>query len=151
MIELVQFKKVFCTTAAWKQKWSNVQKLVMLPIMNSQVHNNSPSNFQGSFIGNVPQLLISRFEISLIALLWCEGSMQDKAIFLSQLINPKQEKFIHSSQPELKTAFKKLLYYSIDLPKLYYQKFSPLRLDDKHANAVTQEGKSEEEKECPDK
>jgi hypothetical protein len=60
-------------------------------------------------------------EIGVLALLWCSGSQELKAKFMSNLANPKGDEFITHTGSELRFIFKKLLYFATGLPDKYTQ------------------------------
>ena len=63
----------------------------------------------------------TKLEIGCIALLWCSGSQDLKAKFMSNMANPRAEEFITHTGAELRFIFKKLLYCACSLPEKYSQ------------------------------
>ena len=65
---------------------------------------------------------VSKFEITILALLWCQGSQEDKARALLNIIGTTltedgEEEVELMTNELLQLAFKKLLYFSNDLPR----------------------------------
>ena len=56
-----------------------------------------------------------------MGILWCYGSQDAKAQFLSKLINQAGSKWVVENGKELKMIFKKIFYLSIDMPVKYAQ------------------------------
>ena len=62
---------------------------------------------------------VCKLDMGVLALLWCSGSQKSRARLLNKLINPKDKKHIRINNKELEYVFKKLIYFSIDLPEQY--------------------------------
>lgn len=75
----------------------------------------------------------SKLELGILALLWCDGTHQQKVQFAIKLTNPNQVDQIGCTDDELKFIFVKLLEYSTDLPMRYEQAFMDISIDSNSA------------------
>lgn len=123
IITLEQLKTEF-GSEAWREMWTNVDKLLKVPefkvvaVKDLQVIQNF-----------IPwENLInctSKLEIGILALIWCEGSMQQKASFFTSLLNTSlgSKETISSDSEQLRFIFVKIMEYSTDLPLRYDEVF----------------------------
>lgn len=67
----------------------------------------------------------SKLEIGILALIWCEGSLQQKASFLTSLLNTSKasKQTVSCNSELLRFIFVKILEFSTDLPLRYDEVF----------------------------
>ena len=121
IIFIDDLEKEFNTTA-WKESWSNVDKLLKTPEFKVITVTE-----RGAIKSIVPQEQLinytTKLEVGILALLWCDGTQKERTSFFSKLANPGNKNEIGCNDDELKFIFVKLLEYSTDLPLRYEQAF----------------------------
>ena len=121
-------KKVLCITPAWKELWVNFVRLIRMPEFKSIIVKERAQLPAGIDRDKILDWT-TRLEIGSVALLWCQGSLKDKADFFYDLVNPGdvvregQLTGVAWSDDELKLVFVKLLQMSTDMPERYKQAF----------------------------
>lgn len=122
IISLDSMKAVFCVTPAWTAGWRNVERLLRTPEFKAitiKEKNAIKNKVQHEELINH----VSKLEIGILAILWCQGTPKDKAAFLYKLANWKDNDDIAWSDDEIKFIFVKLLEYSTDVPFRYKDVF----------------------------
>ena len=107
-------KSTFCTSPAWKEDWPKVAMLLRSPEFKCLVFDEK-ENLNHKIGRNQLCEYVSKLEISVLALLWCSGTRQQKAKFLYQLAAPNSQTLLFDD-PEMKFIFTKLLRFSWNLP-----------------------------------
>jgi len=120
-ITIDDFKKAFCVTPAWKQQWPNVAALCRTYLMKELVVCNTIKGFSHKIQEDQCINYTTKLEVGALALLWCSGSQELKAKFMTNLANPRGDEFITHTGSELRFIFKKLLYNAVILPEKYYE------------------------------
>lgn len=137
IILIDDLKKEF-NTPAWKESWSNVDKLLKTPefkvitvterrvlLIKSQVPQEKLINYT------------TKLEVGILALLWCQGTQKQRTAFFLKLANPIMSENIGCTDDELKFIFVKLLEYSTDLPLRYEQAFMDISRESITAHPAT--------------
>ena len=86
IIFIDDLKKEFNTTA-WKESWSNVDKLLKTPEFKVITVTE-----RRAIKGVVPQEKLinytTKLEVGILALLWCQGTQKERTTFFLKLANP---------------------------------------------------------------
>jgi len=77
-VSLADVQKVFCTTPAWTSLWPKAVQLLKAPEFKEVIYHDR------NLLAPEDDLLeyTSKLELGCLALLWCQGSHDDKADFL---------------------------------------------------------------------
>ena len=65
----------------------------------------------------------SKLEIAILAILWCQGTVREKAQYLCTLVTKDNDESISLNNQDLQFAFIKLLQFGYDLPSRYTDEF----------------------------
>ena len=86
-IKIEHVKEALCVTDSWKELWPNVERLLRTPEFKSLIVKELKAV--------APQIQkehildwTTKLELGVIALLYCQGSLEDKARFFYDLANP---------------------------------------------------------------
>lgn len=122
IISIDSFKKAFYATPAWKELWPNVERLLRTPEFKTIVFQERHAICQHISTDDMLNWT-TKLEVGILALIWCEGNIEDKARFFCELVNPPIDTSISktiednkdaatgvsSSDDELRFIFVKLL------------------------------------------
>ena len=115
-VSISDLKATLCTSPAWKEEWPKVAYLLRSSEFKGLVFDEKEILINK--IGDGKNQLceyVSKMEISVLALLWCNGTRYQKAKFLYKLAAPNSDTLLFDD-PEMKFIFTKLLRFSWNLP-----------------------------------
>ena len=79
-VSLDHLKQTFCTTQAWNELWSNMEGLLRTSAF-KELHPEKDKQLAES------EYYVAKLDISILALLSCQGEQSEKAKYLCNLVN----------------------------------------------------------------
>ena len=119
IVTCLDLEKEFATTPSWKDLWPKVENLIRTPEFKEIAYLDRIEQDTTENLINIT----SKLEFGVMGLLWCQGTQDEKADFMYNLTCPVNEDVKVWSENNFKIIFKKLFFYSIDLPELYAGQF----------------------------